>query len=181
MKKTQNMAPKVVLTVLCASLTLTGCVILGPRIKEGQPVKGAVGNVQSLSQGWRQEEQQLFYFTTQGSQLLPYDWFLALEQPGSTNLFRADQNMERLGWLLSRPMQLNPDGLPVGFVKDVDDETKRSYLGLTCAACHTAQIKYREVTLRIDGGPTMADADGFITGLTRAMEETLGTQDKFDR
>jgi hypothetical protein len=181
MKKPKSQASRVGLTILSATLVLAGCAIHGPRIKEGQPVKGAVGKVQSLSQGWRQEEQQLFYFTTQGSQLLPYDWFLALEQPGNTNLFRSDENMDRLGWLLSRPTQLNPDALPVGFVKDVDDETKRSYLGLTCAACHTEQIKYREVTLRIDGGPTMADADGFITGLTRAMEETLGTQDKFDR
>jgi hypothetical protein len=155
--------------------------MVGPRIKDGQPVEGAIGNVRNLSQGWSQEEQQLFYFTTQGSQMLPYDWFLALEQPGSTNLFRSDENMERLRWLLSRPTHFNPDGLPVGFVKDVDDETKRSYLGLTCAACHTAQIKYREMNLRIDGGPTMADADGFIAELTQALQETLESEGKFDR
>ncbi|MCI0535918.1 MAG: hypothetical protein L0Z50_11900, partial [Verrucomicrobiales bacterium] len=32
-----------------------------------------------LEQGWTAEERQRFYYTTQGSQLIPYDWFLALE------------------------------------------------------------------------------------------------------
>src|ERR1039457_2089711 len=111
MKKPKSQASRVGLTILSATLVLAGCPIYGPRIKEGQPVKGAVGKVQSLSQGWRQGGQQLFYFTTQGSQLLPYDWFLALEQPGRTTLFRSDENMDRLAWLLSRPTQLNPDAL----------------------------------------------------------------------
>jgi hypothetical protein len=34
---------------------------------------------------------------------------------------------------------LNPDGLPVGFV--ADPGIGRTWLGLTCAACHTAEIQ----------------------------------------
>ena len=34
-----------------------------------------------LSQGWSGADRTMFYTTSQGSQLLPYDWFLALEQP----------------------------------------------------------------------------------------------------
>src|SRR5262245_61951168 len=34
-----------------------------------------------LEQGWTNDERQDFYFTAQGSELLPYDWFLVLEMP----------------------------------------------------------------------------------------------------
>jgi hypothetical protein len=181
MKKPNNWSAKTALAVFCCAAGLTGCVAPGPRIKEGQPVNGAVGTVVNLSQGWGQDEQQSFYFTSQGSQLLPYDWFLVLEQPGHTNLFRSTQNMERQRWLPSRPTDLNPDGLPVGFVKDLDAETKQSYLGLTCAACHTTEIKYGPVTMRVDGGSSMADASLFLTEMTQTTGETFGSQDKFDR
>jgi hypothetical protein len=162
-------------------LTLSGCSTLGPPIKEGQHVTGAAGNVVNVSQGWGQQEQQLFYFTTQGSQLLPYEWFLVLEQARNTNRFRSDENMERLGWLPSRPTRLNPDGLPVGFVKDVDRGKNRAYVGFTCAACHTAQFKVGSVSLRIDGGPTMADTQGFLEDLADSMVNTLGSPSKFER
>ena len=34
------------------------------------------------------EERDDFYFTSQGSQLVPYEWFLALEQPENDRPFR---------------------------------------------------------------------------------------------
>jgi hypothetical protein len=46
-----------------------------------------------LEQGWSREERQRFYYTTQGSQLIPYDWFLALEKAGSQEPFAAAANL----------------------------------------------------------------------------------------
>ena len=79
----------------------------------------------------------MFYTTTQGSEMLPYDWFLALEQPNSTSLFLAD-GLARFGYLPNPDKTNNPDGLPVGFVKDSGENG--DWAGMTCAACHTNQI-----------------------------------------
>lgn len=75
-------------------------------------------------------------------------------------LFRESCFLERYGFLPDAKGLENPDGLPVGFVRDenfIDPFTdeKQTVLGLTCAACHTGQINYRGVRIRIDGGPAL--------------------------
>ncbi|MBJ7313501.1 di-heme-cytochrome C peroxidase [Rugamonas sp. CCM 8940] len=120
-----------------------------------------------LEQNWKPEDSLWFYSTTQGSDLLPYDFFMALEQPGSTKLFRANENMNNYRYLPQRATASNPDALPVGFVKD--GYLNKNYVGLTCAACHTGQINYRGLGMRIDGGPGGADMVGFLDALTKAM------------
>lgn len=180
--KYKRPVPVVVILGYGVALWVSGCARWGgARIQDGAPLNGAVGNVVNLSQGWTPQEQESFYYTSQGSQLLPYTWFLALEQAENTNLFRADANLDRLRWLPARPSKLNPDGLPVGFTKDIDATTKQAWMGLNCAACHTSQIEYRNVSLRIDGGPAMADAQGFLAELGDALQHTLGSPSKFDR
>ena len=42
-------------------------------------------------------------------------------------------------------------------VADTYDGVK--YMGFTCAACHSSQINYNGVGIRIDGGPAAADMD----------------------
>ncbi len=172
-----------VVATLGASVTLwlSGCSWGTMRTQNETLLRGAVGNVMTMSQGWTAQEREAFYFTSQGSQLCPYDWFLALEQAESTNLFRADANMERFRWLPARPTSLNPDGLPVGFARDVDGRTKQEWVGLNCAACHTTQIHYQDFKVRVDGGPAMADAQGFLAELGNALQHTLGSPAKFDR
>ena len=134
-----------------------------------------------LNQGWRQAERQWFYNTTQGSQLIPYDWFIALEQPGDERLFLTNTFIDSLGYLPNPPDPvLNPDGLPVGFTKDPDPETG-DWLGLTCAACHTGQINYRGIGLRIDGAPALSDFEGLYQSLLGSLEATLQEEDKWRR
>ena len=38
-----------------------------------------------LRQNWDQKSAERFWFTSQGSQIMPYDWFLALEQQLGNN------------------------------------------------------------------------------------------------
>jgi mono/diheme cytochrome c family protein len=153
----------------------------GHAIQDGTPVRDAVGHVVSLDQGWSEEDQQRFWFTDQGSELMPYEWFLALEQPGSTALFRSDENMARLRYLPARPSRWNPDGLAVGLARSTDETTGRHYVGIVCAACHTAQVEYHGTGLRIDGGPTMSDPLLFFSETAAAMRATAGDDAKFDR
>lgn len=126
--------------------------------------------VQYLDQGWNSAESLWFYYTTQGSNLMPFDFFLALEKPGQTQLFRSDENMNFYRYLPQKASSANPDALPVGWVKD--KYKGKEYVGLTCAACHTGQINYNGVGIRIDGGPASADMENIMIDLAKALKHT---------
>lgn len=156
-----------------------------------------------FEQGWTRDEALDFYNTSQGSQLIPYSWFLALEQSDNQSLFRDRKHIEKLGYI---PQQAsagrNPDGLPIGFVKDdvaeaflassmsagrlgiLSNNQEYAYnewLGLTCAACHTAEIKYNGHKLRIDGGPALSDMPAFLGGMKAAIDATIADNEKMVR
>jgi mono/diheme cytochrome c family protein len=136
------------------------------------------------NQGWDASQSLWFYTTTQGSDLLPYDFFLELEQPGSQELFRAAANLNKYRYLVQKPTPSNPDGLPVGMVKDrYQGEADRvgTYMGFTCAACHTSQVNVNGTAIRIDGGPSAADMVGFMEGLAKALQATREDADKRQR
>jgi hypothetical protein len=124
-------------------------------------------SVEYLPQGWKPADSMWFYNITQGSDLLPYDFFMVLEKPGTTELFRSDQNLNYYRYLPQKPTLSDPDALPVGFVKDT--YKGKEFLGFTCAACHTAQLNYQGVGIRIDGGPAGTDMDSFLQALATAV------------
>lgn len=152
----------------------------GPEITEGEAIVSAVGNVVNLEQGWTEDTQQSFYFTNQGSRLMPYAWFLALEQAENQELFRSDDNVNAFRYLPTKPTELNPDGLPVGVVKDVD-RSGQAWVGFNCALCHTAQLSYQDTDIRIDGGPTLGNIQGFQLSLVEALKATYQDEEKFNR
>lgn len=170
----------------CLVLVLGGCGTppeepREPPIQEGSRVPDTAGRTISLAQNWTVDQQQWFWFAPQGSRLMPYEWFLALEQTGSEEPFRSDAHMDQLGYLLEEPSQANPDGLPVGFAKDTDAKTRQAWMGFTCAACHTNQVDYKGTSMRIDGGPTQADAFRLFDEVAAAMKATATDDAKFDR
>ena len=129
-----------------------------------------VEKVVYLDQGWKAYDSLWFYNITQGSDLVPYDFFLMLEQEKSQELFRSEANMNYYRYLPQKKTNRNPDALPVGMVQDTYRGKK--YMGLTCAACHCSQINYKGMGIRIDGGPAAADMDGFMNGMARALAAT---------
>ena len=100
-------------------------------------------------------DRETCYQISQGSQVIAYDIFLNLEVANSQELFRSDTNSERYGLIpqVANP-RTNPDALPIGMSKTVVNEGrwKGEYVGLTCAACHVAQLAYKGKRIRIDGG-----------------------------
>ncbi len=132
-----------------------------------------------LDQGWSASDSLWFYNTTQGSNLLPYSFFLVLEQSDSTSLFRSNGNIDRYGYLPQRATSSNPDGLPVGMVRD--EYQGKAFMGFTCAACHTTQINVEDVGIRIDGGPANSDMENFMIDLAHALLATLETPAKRNR
>ena len=152
----------------------------GPPDDPSLPVNGLTG-VTFLEQGWSEEVQQLFWFTSQGSQIIPYDWFLVLEQESSQDLFRSEANIKPFGYIPTKPSEWNPDGLPVGFARDVDSADGQHWMGVTCAACHTSQIDFKGTSMFIDGAPTLADFTTFFGDMVAAMSATVKDDGKFDR
>ncbi len=132
-----------------------------------------------LDQNWDSQDSIWFYNTTQGSNLMPYKIFLHLEKVDSLALFRSADNMRRFRYLVQSSNYANPDGLPVGFVEDTYQG--KSYIGFTCAACHTTQINYQGTGIRIDGGPAMADMESMLLALADALKASLDNPEKFDR
>lgn len=148
-------------------------------VPASDPLGDSATKVVYLAQNWAPGDSQRFYFTSQGSQILPYAWCLELEQADGAEAFFDEANVLRYRYLPQRVDAMNPDGLPVGFVKDAG--RSRAWLGLTCAACHTTEIHYGGVAYRIDGGPAMGDVVGLLRGLTAALKATRDRPDKFDR
>ena len=84
----------------------------------------------SLDQGWDEPSRVVFYHTPQGSPIIPYDYFLALEQSGSDALFMDEEHLSNLGMLYWGKSSLNPDGLPIGLTVDQDIHGNERYLGM---------------------------------------------------
>lgn len=158
-----------------------GLVILFTFLAQASAQDVPEGAVTYLDQGWSKELREQFYFTAQGSQMIPFDWFFALEQADSTELFSAPSNLTRFGFLYYEgpPGKLNPPGLPIGFT--VEPSTAPGggkWMGMTCSACHTGNVAYRGKVVRIDGGPAKADFGAFLTSLSRTVMANHPSLDK---
>jgi len=126
-------------------------------------------------QHWTEDQRVHFHHTAQGTRLVPYDWFMALEQPcfslSGCEPFTDKTYLSRFGFLASATeSKLNPDGLPIGFARQedfYDPETRKTYpvVGLNCAACHTGELHYGKYAVQIDGAPGMIETAEFQKAL----------------
>jgi len=164
------------------------CLLLGGCFPAREPDAG---------QGWTAAQRKSWYFATQGSRLMPAAWFAALTLPDGTRL--ADSgNLQRYGFLPA-PKDA-PHGFPVGFTQDrQSDEGLRvtklrwyagqsgaagraePWVGLNCAACHTAQMTHAGRTHVIDGGPALIDFQSFVEDLDTALADTRRDPARWDR
>jgi hypothetical protein len=157
------------------------------------PVSIASGLAQPavpLDQNWSEEDKTNWYDATQGSRLIPRSWLEAIEQPGGTNPFLADEHIAKFRYLP------RPGKLPVGFVIDeTDDEAlsvtrlrwksgqkaNEQWVGFNCAACHTGELTFNGNRIRVEGAPTLADFQGFMETLNRSLMQTQSEGAKFAR
>ncbi|HEY2751487.1 di-heme-cytochrome C peroxidase [Phenylobacterium sp.] len=167
--------------------------------------------IPDLDQGWGPAERQDWYGLSQGSRLIPLAFLKAMEQPAPAGpsptvhpgRFLDDGYIAHFRYL---PAAAAGERLPAGFILDttpperltrtnlqwkVGQGRSEPWVGMNCSACHTAQLDYSArgtrqlVSLRIEGGPTLADFQGFIEALTLAVNQTLAPPaaepDRFDR
>jgi hypothetical protein len=170
--------------VITGLLFGAGCAVEGADGEETDPLSDTAGLPDTppvfLDQGWTPQVRDAFYWTSQGSRMIPYKWWLVLEQANSRALFKLPANMRRMGFLVDGISAANPDENPVGFARDVDP-TKGDALGLTCAACHTGEVKVGTTALRIDGGQGFSDLEALQDGLLASLTATYNDSQKFSR
>ena len=174
------------------ALAVFGSALLGFRAPDTAPSTSVSATEQSsaskvifLDQGWSEEDRAAYHRTSQGSAVMPYDLFIALEQAGNTNLFRADEISNKFG-LVTAPAdpRTNPDGLPIGLVKTTvpAGRWKGEWFGLTCSACHSSELSFQGKRIRIEGGSNHAfDFAGYISALNESLAATKSDATKFDR
>jgi len=135
-----------------------------------------------LDQGWDHETRMEWWYTSQGSRVVPYDWYLALEMADSAEPINSSRNMQRLRFVeWPADETWNPGGLPIGFARDIDKETERTYFGFTCAACHTGMIERDGKQWIIEGGPAHSDFNQFVTEIGDSLKATRDDDAKFAR
>lgn len=177
----------VVAVVACGAL---GATLLGLSAPNAASDAAPLGQVAApstilLDQGWSEADRAAYHRTSQGSAVMPYDLFVALEQAGNTDLFRANELSDRFG-LVTVPAdpRTNPDGLPIGLVRTsvAEGRWKGDWLGLTCSACHSSELRYQGKRIRIEGGSNHTfDFVGYISSLNEALAATKTDAAKFDR
>ncbi|MDC0904198.1 di-heme-cytochrome C peroxidase [Candidatus Thioglobus sp.] len=135
----------------------------------------------TLDQGWDESDREFFYFTPQGSPIILYDWFLALEQTNSTDLFRSDPHLKNFGLIPWKKSHSNIDALPIGMTIDNSLYSNERHLGINCAACHTSEVVIDSKTVLVDGGVSNFDLWSFMKNLLASMEATYKDSDKLIR
>jgi hypothetical protein len=137
-----------------------------------------------LQQNWTPQDREKFYWTSQGSALISYDIYLALFDELSQDLFNSPKGANAYGLLMGEPnRRANPDRLPIGVTLTgiADGPYAGNYMGLTCAACHTSELRRNGKTIIIDGGKSNTfDIVLWMRGLSASLDATLASSEKFD-
>ncbi|MCK7597720.1 di-heme-cytochrome C peroxidase [Microbulbifer sp. CAU 1566] len=160
---------------IVSGLTLTGCSIahkfFAPNITHE-----TITEVRYLDQGWSAKDRQLFYSTPQGTELqgLHYRWLPALELPFSKEKLASADNMRGWGFIVE-PQQADSAGesgvYPVGMGSHLNPDDNSTRIDLGCALCHTGELHYKGVALRVDGGQAI---HGMSTGNPGEFIHSLG-------
>ena len=153
-----------------------------------------------LEQNWTGEQRNWYYHADQGTLTfcIPYEWFVALEQPTFSPLIFPEAGrladpgyMDRFGFIPA-----TPDGnmLPVGFARggpmatasglvwsNPRSKERMTGLGLTCAACHTGRFTYHGTAVIIDGGPALTNLLKFKTSVGLSLFWTQSLPWRFAR
>lgn len=155
-------------------------------VAELAPGHDGWGGWWGVDQGWSADQRRAYWFTPQGSWMVPYGWLVVVEQATNQDRFIAPANMERLGYIPAQKDIWNPEALPIGFTvtpggTGKDGKPGMAWAGPNCAACHTNKLDYEGKSLIIDGAPSLGDFYRFNAELLDALLVTSEQKDKFDR
>ncbi|BFM13486.1 di-heme-cytochrome C peroxidase [Simiduia litorea] len=133
-----------------------------------------------LAQNWSDEDRQVAWFTSFGSRLMPYAWFLALEQADNRQPFNQAAHMESFGFTMPGASDVNPDNVAIGLTR-TPKRDGHEWIGLGCSGCHSGQVNYQGTRIHIDGGAALIDFQGFEQAAIDALSATLDDTEKLQR
>lgn len=134
-----------------------------------------------MDQGWSESERDYWHHSSLGQALIPVSWFLSLESGKTTNLFSDKEYLKNFGFLFEQKNSKNPYGLPIGFAVAPKTSSIAGKMGLTCAACHTGQIIYKDKVIRYDGGSSNHDLVKMLSEMYSSLQITYSDKTKWDR
>lgn len=138
---------------------------------------------------WSDAQRERYYQTSQGSLVIPYAWFRALESRTGREMFAAPNVQARYGLLPDNNPTYNKDQMPVGIVKNVvrDEyvatlgEGHKEWASISCAACHTGQLTYKGTAMRIDGNQGFWNFDKWSQDLVFSLMISSSIPRRFER
>lgn len=113
----------------------------------------------ALQQGWSDKDRAFYYGTPQGTAMYPAAIMQALETADGTP-FMSRKNLEQFGALYPEKglaVPNNPWDWPIGFVVEDIQKLGGKQFSVTCAACHTGEVRHKGKRVLIDGGQTTLD------------------------
>lgn len=125
----------------------------------------------SKVQGWTEQDRQQWYHTSAGTQLMPYDWFVALLETDH----ELEKTFEHTGILRD---EARTDRLSVGMSEPKPQAPSSSPTGMNCAFCHTTEFTYQNKKIRIEGGPSLQDNQQFLNALMARLGGLLISPDR---
>jgi mono/diheme cytochrome c family protein len=130
--------------------------------------------------GFGADDRRQFYHLSEGGELYPADWLLALEATVSDASGRTEtrpflETLDRFGFLPDPVSAQNPYGLPVGMTVAKSVVTGLDTVGLNCATCHVGELTYAGAKFRIDGGPNLIAVPAFVKALVTETTATART------
>ena len=173
----ENNAMKRLITLIFSAVLL--CLMLSGCSGGESSSSSTSSTVTAVNQGaaWNPENQAAFYYSDQGSWIMPYEWAKALKLPNGQSFL--SQLTSSYGYIPNPVSPSNPEGLPVGFLV-ANPGTKNQQLSMNCAACHTRQIEVAGNKYRIDGGPAFSNLYALFQGIDLIVGNTLSDQAAFD-
>jgi hypothetical protein len=148
--------------LLGAAVAIVAGLVLGLRVVLDQltvdlPDYPPLENAVWLDQNWSVEQREWYHYADQGTRtfLIPYEWFVALEQPivslSAVGLLSDPAYLDRYGFIPGSTQSRRQE-LPIGFTRGqamqapdgspwLNPQTRQAMtgLGLSCAACHTGR------------------------------------------
>ena len=156
-----------------------------------------------LDQGVSKKDLRWFYHADQGTRTfsIPYDWFMALEQPTvpwllftRAGAFHETEYLDRFGFIPDTVIPNDPAPLPIGFAKGTamldgngapfrNPHTKEDMkaIGLTCSACHTGRFSYKGTPVVVDGGSALTNLFELQNGIGLSLFMTRFWPGRFAR
>lgn len=161
---------------LIGGILLRSSGIVGPHVREAAPLPPPIAA--EGENGLTPQERGVFYHLSEGGEIFPLDWFLALEveTPAADGALQARpfmDTLDRFGLLPDPKSPGNRYGLPVGISLGRQKALGIEMIGLNCTLCHVGQIEYRNRAVRIDGGPNMVLVNQFLIAMAVETEHTL--------